>query len=255
MKIIVWNVNGIRACLKKGLLDFLKKENPDVFCVQETKAYRDQVELSDNEFGFDSSVWSEADKKGYSGTASFFKVPPLASKTKIGKSKFDTEGRFVISDLGDFLLYNIYFPNGAASDERHNFKMEFLEMLYKQIRKDLKNGKELVVVGDYNIAHSEIDIHDPVRLKNTSGFRLEEREWMTKFFDLGMTDVFRYLNPNKKDAYTWWSYRAGARERNKGWRIDYISVSSGLKDKVSSFKIHNETLGSDHCPISLKLNV
>ncbi|MEC9282444.1 MAG: exodeoxyribonuclease III [Bdellovibrionota bacterium] len=253
MKIISWNVNGIRACLKKGMLDFLETEKPDIFCVQETKAHREQVELTDIEFGFESSIWSEAQKKGYSGTASFFLEQPKSTEVIIGEDRFDTEGRFVVSDHGEFLLYNIYYPNGAASDERHFFKMDFLDMLYQHLKQKLSEGREIIVVGDYNIAHTKIDIHDPVRLNGTSGFKPEEREWMDRFFDLGFVDSFRHFHPKETDRYSWWSYRAGARERNKGWRIDYMSVSPGLVDRLKSADILKDVMGSDHCPLVLEL--
>lgn len=255
MKIVSWNVNGIRACLKKGLMDFLEMEEPDIFCVQETKAWREQVEMTDQEFGFEGSLWSEAQKKGYSGTATFYLDEPQNITDKIGSEKFDTEGRFVVSDHGDFVLFNIYFPNGAASDERHFFKMDFLEMLYLHMKDLIDKGREVVVVGDYNIAHTEIDIHDPKRLNGTSGFKPEERAWMDKWFSLGFVDTFRDKNQNSTDHYTWWSYRAGARERNKGWRIDYISVTAGLKDKVKVAEISKDVFGSDHCPIMIELDL
>jgi exodeoxyribonuclease-3 len=255
MRIVSWNVNGIRACLKKGLLDYIEAYEPDIFCVQETKAHREQVELTDQEFGFTVSYWSEAEKKGYSGTANFCLDEVVDATDKIGEPKFDTEGRFVISDHEDFLLYNIYFPNGAASEERHFYKMDFLEMLYQHMKKKLAEGREIIVVGDYNIAHKAVDIHDPVRLDGTSGFKPEEREWMDKWFALGFVDTFRLMYPDAKDAYSWWSYRAGARERNKGWRIDYISVSPGLVNKVKNVEIQSDVMGSDHCPLLIDLDI
>lgn len=254
MKIVSWNVNGIRACLKKGLLDYIEFEEPDILCLQETKAMREQVDLQDQEFGFETSTWSEAEKKGYSGTASFFLDEPIHTTDKIGESRFDTEGRFVVSEHDQFDLYNIYFPNGAASDERHWFKMDFLEMLYLHMKSKIESGREIIVVGDYNIAHTKIDIHDPVRLDGTSGFKPEERDWMDKWFSLGFVDTFRKFN-KEEDHYSWWSYRAGARERNKGWRIDYISVSSGLESKLKGAGIRKDILGSDHCPIYIELDL
>lgn len=253
MKIVSWNVNGIRACLNKGLLDFLSKQKIDIFCIQETKAHREQVSLEDKEFGFTESYWSEAEKKGYSGTATFVKKLSVPHKLKLGVKKFDNEGRFVITDHGEFVLYNIYFPNGAASDERHFFKMDFLEEINKHMKKQLKSGKEIILVGDYNIARTAIDIHAPKRLDGTSGFKPEEREWFQSFLDIGFTDTFRFKNPEKLDMYSWWSYRAGARERNKGWRIDYICVSEGLKSRIKKAEILTDIMGSDHCPILLEL--
>ena len=254
MRISTWNVNGIRACLNKGLLNFIQQERPDILCLQETKAQREQIELSDFDFGFPYATWSSAEKKGYSGTVTFSLREASRSECGIGEGRFDKEGRFVVSDFDDFLLYNIYFPNGAASEERHWYKMDFLAALYKELLRQKKKGREIIVVGDYNIAHKAIDIHDPVRLDGTSGFKPEERAWMDEFFAMGFIDCFRHFYPDQKDAYSWWSYRAGARQRNKGWRIDYISVTPGLKSRLSAVKMLPEWAGSDHCPIVLTIN-
>lgn len=253
MKIVSWNVNGIRACRKKGFDQFAQKINADLLCLQETKAHSEQVDLEPKKLKVKELYWSSAEKKGYSGTLSICKQEPLEVTKGIGIKKFDSEGRFVVTEFKDFLVYNIYFPNGAASEERHLYKMDFLKAMYKQTQKDLQKAKSLIVLGDYNIAHREEDIHDPVRLDGMSGFKPEEREWMDKYFALGMHDSFRLKHPKKKENYSWWSYRAGSRERNKGWRIDYISVSSDLKDRVKSARILTDVMGSDHCPILLEL--
>lgn len=253
MKIISWNVNGIRACLDKTLPDFILKQKADVFCVQETKAQNDQIEFPYQDYAYQEMLISSAEKKGYSGTLSLLKEKSKKTNYGIGISKFDNEGRFVISNVKGIDIYNIYFPNGAASPERHQYKMDFLSAIHKHLKNELKAGKDIVVLGDYNIAHTEIDIHDPKRLDGTSGFMPEERQWMDEFFDLGFVDSFRKMNPKKLDAYSWWSYRAGARQRNKGWRIDYISTSPSLEKSILRAEIMPEITGSDHCPILLEL--
>ncbi|MCB0348002.1 MAG: exodeoxyribonuclease III [Bdellovibrionales bacterium] len=253
MKIISWNVNGIRACINKGLIDFVEKESADIFCVQETKAHPSQVEVEPEDLDGVEAFWSTAEKKGYSGTLTVVKEPVRSVKHGVGITKFDSEGRFVITEHKDFSVYNIYFPNGAMGEDRHNYKMEFLETMYEHFKKRLANGDSIVVLGDYNIAHAAIDIHDPVRLDGESGFKPEERAWMDKFFSLGFVDTYRHMHPEQKDAYTWWSYRQMARPRNKGWRIDYISVSPDLVGRIQRADIMNEIEGSDHCPIVLEL--
>lgn len=253
MKIISWNVNGIRACLKKGLEDFVVEQGADVFCIQETKAHPEQVEITAEDLDGVEAYWSSAEKKGYSGTLTIVKEPVQNVEHGVGVHKFDNEGRFVITEHGDILVYNIYFPNGAMNEDRHQFKMEFLDYMYNHFKEQLAKGKSLVVLGDYNIAHKEIDIHDPIRLKNTSGFLPEEREWMDRFFELGFIDTYRHFYPDKKDMYSWWSYRSLARKNNRGWRIDYISVSPDLKDRLVSAEILNQQEGSDHCPLVLEL--
>jgi exodeoxyribonuclease-3 len=239
--------------MNKGLVDFVASEAADVFCVQETKAHPTQVELEAEDLDGVEAFWSTAEKKGYSGTLTVTKEPVRSVKHGIGIPKYDSEGRFVITEHKDFSLYNIYFPNGAMSETRHLYKMEFLETMYEHFKQRLARGDSLVVLGDYNIAHAAIDIHDPVRLDGESGFKPEERAWMDKFFALGFVDTFRHMNPTQKDAYTWWSYRQVSRPRNKGWRIDYISVSPDLKDRIRSAQILSQVHGSDHCPVVLDL--
>jgi len=253
MKIISWNVNGIRACVKKALPSFLEKEKPDIFCAQEVKSFKEQCEELWPGFSGLENDWNPAQRKGYSGVASFFKKSPKSIKEGIGDKKFDVEGRVQVMDLGDFYLINTYFPNGAASEDRHWFKMSFLDTAYEWLQ-DLDRKKPLILTGDINIAHREIDIHDPVRLDGTSGFKPEEREWMSKLLDAGFVDAYRHLYPEKKERYSWWSYRAGARQRNKGWRIDYFIVSDRLKDQIQEVKMLAQVSGSDHCPVVLELN-
>lgn len=253
MKIVSWNVNGIRACAKKGLIDFLHAEEPDIFCIQESKAHIDQVEPGLRELGYDYSYWSSATKKGYSGVVTFTLSEPKEVKRGWGIEKYELEGRIVWTAHEAFDLYNIYFPNGGAREERHLFKQEFLKDLSKHLKSELKKGKKIIVVGDYNVAHAAIDVHDPVRLSKVSGFLPEERAWMQDFLDLGFIDTFRHFHPDEKDRYSWWDYRTLARVSNRGWRIDYICVSENLKDQLKSADILDQVEGSDHCPIVLEL--
>lgn len=253
MKIVSWNVNGIRACAKKGLIDFLHAEEPDIFCVQETKAHIDQVEPDIRELGYDHSYWSSATKKGYSGVATFTLSEPGQIKIGWGIEKYELEGRIVWTEHEDFDLYNIYFPNGGAREERHLFKQEFLKDLSAHLKGEIKKGKKIIVVGDYNVAHTEIDVHDPVRLSKVSGFLPEERAWFSSFLELGFVDTFRHFHPNEKERYSWWDYRTLGRVSNRGWRIDYICVSENLRGQLKSADILDQVEGSDHCPVMLEL--
>jgi len=255
MKIISWNVNGIRACFKKGLLDFVKSENPDIFCVQETKGHIDQVDEGAKKLGKNHSYWSSAVRKGYSGVATFVDIEPDSIELGIGQPEYDSEGRFVITDHDTFLLYNIYFPNGGSGEIRHHFKQKFLKDLNAHLKQQIHRGREVVVVGDYNVAHKEVDIYDPVRLSKESGFLPEERAWFDSFLDLGFVDSFRHLHPDDKQIFSWWSYRELARISNRGWRIDYICLTRGLAGKLRSASVHNEIEGSDHCPVSIELDM
>ena len=256
MKIATWNVNGIRASFPKGLEDFVKKESPDILCLQETKSHPDQVDERIKKLGnYPFVQWSACGtKKGYSGTATFSKVPVLNFSTGIGIKKFDWEGRMVISEHKNFCLLNIYFPNGAMTIDRHNFKQEFLKRLpifLKELKK--KTKKELIIVGDYNVAYLDIDVFSPKTLGKTSGFLPEERQWFKDFLKSGYVDAFRHFYPDKEEAYSWWSFRENARRKNRGWRIDHICVTEPLKDYLKSIEIKQAQLGSDHCPIVLEL--
>jgi exodeoxyribonuclease-3 len=255
MKIVTWNVNGVRACYKKNLIQFVEMEKPDILCLQETKAHIDQVEENVRKLNYPFSYWYSAEKRGYSGVATYCRQEPKAIKLGIDIAEYDREGRVVITDFDKFLLYNIYFPNGGASEVRHEFKQKFLVDLNKHLKQVLKSGREIILVGDYNVAHKEIDVYDPVRLSKESGFLPEEREWFSSFLDLGFIDTFRYFRPNEKDRYSWWSYREFARLSNRGWRIDYICVSVGLKNKIVSADILDGIEGSDHCPVVLNLDL
>lgn len=254
MKIVTWNVNGIRAVHKKGFLDFMRTKNPDILCLQESKARPDQVppELL-NPFGT-KSFWSAAVKPGYSGTVTYVKTEPESVNYGIGIKKFDSEGRFVVTDHKEFLLYNVYFPNGGSGEERHNFKQEFLKKFTAHLREQMAAGREIILVGDYNIAHLEIDVFDPVRLSKESGFLPEERAWFSEFLKTGFTDCFRHFHSEEKHRYTWWSYLERGRLTNRGWRIDYICVTEGLKSRLKACEIWDDVEGSDHCPVMLELS-
>lgn len=249
MKIVTWNVNGIRASYKKGLSEFVQAESPDILCLQETKAHREQVEPDAQTLGYPFDFWSSATRKGYSGVATFCKKPPVAATKGWGFEAYDSEGRIVISDHGHFLLYNIYFPNGGSGEVRHNFKQGFLKDLAGHLKAVQDSGREIVLVGDYNVAYLEFDVHDPVRLKKESGFLPEEREWFQNFLKQGFTDTFRHFYPDEKNRYSWWSYRELARISNRGWRIDHICVTAGLLPFLKSAAILDQVQGSDHCPV------
>lgn len=249
MKIVSWNVNGIRAAGKKGLIEFIEAEEPDILCLQETKANIDQVEPQLQSLGYEHFHWSSAVRKGYSGVATFSIEKPIEVIKGYGREDYDSEGRFVISTFKDFELYNIYFPNGGSGETRHDFKQGFLKDLNLHLAEKLAAGKKIIVVGDYNVAHAEMDVHDPKRLSKISGFLPEEREWLTSFLQLGFVDTFRHFHPEAKDRYSWWSYRELARVNNRGWRIDYICISKNLLPALKSADILDEVEASDHCPV------
>jgi exodeoxyribonuclease-3 len=255
MKIISYNVNGIRAALKKGLADWLKQEDPDVFCIQESKIHESAVPMDVfTELGY-HQVWHSAEKKGYSGVATFSKKAPASFTKGMGMEKYDLEGRVLRTDFEGFSLLNCYFPSGSSSEERHQFKMEFLQDFRPYVEKFLAEKKKLIVLGDYNIVHLDYDIHNPDRRDKPSGFRPEERSWMDDWFNDLFVDTYRFLHPDEKDIYSWWSYRAGSRQRNKGWRIDYISVTPELKDSIVHFQHRKDDLHSDHCALILDLDL
>ena len=246
MKILSYNLNGIRAALKKGLVDFIKEQDADVVCFQETKCQEDQLDLKDfRDLGYEG-YWHSAEKKGYSGVLTLTKKKPNAIEIGINNELIDREGRVLRTDVDGWTIFNCYFPSGSSSEERHAFKLEFLKAFQPFIDEVKKENKNIIIVGDYNIVHTELDIHNPTRKDKPSGYRPEEREWMTSFFDSGFVDAYRHLNPEKIE-FSWWSYRAGSRDRNKGWRIDYISVSEEQKDKIKSFTHFKDNKQSDHC--------
>jgi exodeoxyribonuclease III len=252
MKIISYNVNGIRAALNKGLDQWLSTQDFDVLCIQETKASQDQVDLSELEKMGLQSAWHSAEKKGYSGVATFFRKLPDSISQGMGMPKYDMEGRVLRSDWGDVTLLNCYFPSGTSGEIRQAFKMEFLDDFFDYIQHLKKERPNLIVAGDYNIAHTEMDIHDPVGNKKSSGFLPEERDWMTRWFNNGFVDTFRQLHPSMVE-YSWWTYRAGARAKNKGWRIDYLTVSDPLKERIAAAGHFNDAVHSDHCPVFLEI--
>ncbi len=247
MKVITYNVNGIRSAIEKGLITWLMRERPDVLCIQETKAQPDQIpQWEFEELGYHCH-WFSAEKKGYSSVGLLSLKKPDAVFTGIGIDRYDAEGRLICADFGDVTVASIYHPSGTTGDERQAFKMEWLEDFYDYAQNLLESRPNLILSGDYNICHRPIDIHDPVRNANSSGFLPEEREWMEEFLNSGFTDAFRYFNKSPHN-YTWWSYRAGARKRNLGWRIDYNMVSNPLKSRLLNAGILSEVVHSDHCP-------
>ncbi|WP_185211385.1 exodeoxyribonuclease III [Sphingobacterium mizutaii] len=254
MKIITYNVNGIRAALKKGWLDWFKAESPDVICIQEIKATPDQVPelVLLEEMGYEH-YWYPAQKKGYSGTAIFTRITPNHIEYGCGHEDYDFEGRVIRADFDNASVMSVYFPSGTTGDVRQDFKYKFLDDFQLYSNDLLKEKPKLVVCGDFNICHRAIDIHNPKSNANSSGFLPAEREWMENFINSGYTDSFRHLNPDPHH-YTWWSYRAGARGRNLGWRIDYNMVSNDLKDSIKSSRILSQAVHSDHCPVELILD-
>ena len=255
MKIASYNVNGIRAAITKGLYQFLDEQLFDVVCFQETKAEKSQLNtLLPDEHGY-HEYWHSAQKKGYSGVATFTKLKPDHVVFGMENEKYDKEGRVLRLDFGDLSILNCYFPSGSSGEDRHEFKMQFLEDFGKWTSGLIKERPNLIVLGDYNIVHQGLDIHNPDRKDNPSGYRPEERAWMDMWLkEHGFVDSFRYLNPDKKE-YSWWSYRAGSRKKNLGWRIDYISVSAPLKDRLKKAALIPEAMQSDHCPVVIELDV
>jgi exodeoxyribonuclease III len=248
-KIVSYNVNGVRAALTKGLAEWLKEGDYDIVCIQEIKAEREQVDTTIfDELGFVHQYWHSAEKKGYSGTLTLSKKAATFVSKESGLSDYDREGRILRTDFDDITLFNCYFPSGTSGDERQDFKINFLNDFQKFILDLQKERPNIIVVGDYNIAHHEIDIHDPKGNKNSTGFLPEERAWMTQWFESGFTDAYRVLNEGVVQ-YSWWSYRANARANNKGWRIDYQSVSNSISSKIKASTQLKDALHSDHCPV------
>lgn len=252
MKILSWNVNGIRAVLKKGFLEWLDAERPDVLCIQETKLQADQIpdELL-SPFGY-NVFWSHAEKKGYSGVAVFVRTSEPKFRDGFGDPKFDSEGRTIIADFGDFVLLNCYFPNGGMGPERLKYKLEFYDVLLKFVDNLRQSGRHVVITGDFNTAHNEIDLAHPESNRKRSGFMDIEREWVDKYVESGLVDTFRELHPDKV-AYSWWDYRTGARARDIGWRIDYFMVDEPFMERISAAFILPDVMGSDHCPVGIEL--
>ena len=253
MKIVSYNVNGIRAAIRKGFLSWLAEENPDMVCLQEVKASLDQIDTNDFTVLGYHVYWMDAtSKKGYSGVAILTKQEPRHVEYGCGYDIYDREGRVIRADFDMFSLVSVYMPSGTMGDERQRFKMQWLDDFYQYVD-HLKQDKErLIISGDYNICHRAIDIHDPVRNKNSSGFLPEEREWISRFIESGFVDTFRHFN-DKPGQYSWWSYRAGARSKNLGWRIDYHMATDNLKEHLTGAAILPSVMHSDHCPVVLTL--
>lgn len=247
MKLISWNVNGIRACVTKGFLDFFKEVDADIFCLQETKLQEGQINLDLEGY---HQYWNYAEKKGYSGTAIFTKAEPLSVSYGIDIEEHDKEGRVITLEFEDFYMITVYTPNSKQALERLEYRMKW-EDDFRAYLKNLETKKPVIVCGDLNVAHKEIDLKNPKNNIKNAGFTTEEREKFTELINAGFIDTYRYFHPDTEGVYSWWSYRFNARKNNAGWRIDYFCVSDALKDRLVSADIHMEILGSDHCPVEL----
>lgn len=253
LKIISWNVNGIRAVVRKGFLDWLDQEQPDILGVQETKAHPDQLDEALKSHGQYYSFWSSSEvRKGYSGVAIFTKEKPITTSTGFGIEKFDQEGRVVMAEYEHFVLFNVYFPNGKKNMDRLQYKLEFYEFFLKHIEQWRHKGKQIIFCGDVNTAHRPIDLARPQANENVSGFLPIEREWIDRLLEHGYLDTLREFNPNP-ELYTWWDLKTRARERNVGWRIDYFFIQSQLKKFLKNAYIMPDVMGSDHCPVAIEM--
>ena len=251
MKLISWNVNGIRACLNKGFSEFFNNIDADAFCIQETKCQPDQIQL---EFDGYKSYWNSAEKKGYSGTAIFVKKEPISVKYGIGKEEHDKEGRVITLEYEKYFLVTIYTPNSKRELERLEYRMEWEDEIRKYLI-SLDKIKPVIMCGDLNVAHKEIDLKNPKTNRRNAGFTDEERGKMTELLNDGFTDSFRYLYPEKEEMYSWWSYMGHAREKNVGWRIDYFIISKSIEKNIEQASIYSDIYGSDHCPVGLEINL
>ena len=254
MDIFSWNVNGIRAVKRKGFLDWIEDENPDILALQEIRIQEDQITKKLTDINDYYSYFNYGEKKGYSGVAIYSKIEPNKVETGLGIDRFDQEGRVIRAFYDDFVFMGIYFPNGKRSKERLNYKLDFYDKVLDYAMDLREEGHSLIISGDYNTAHHAIDLINPEQNKNVSGFLPVERKWLDKLIDHGFVDTFRHFHPDE-EKYSWWSYRTRARERNAGWRIDYHFVTEDLIDKVEKAAIHDDVMGSDHCPISITLDL
>ena len=254
INIISWNVNGIRAVQNKGFMDWFANHKGNIICLQETKAQPDQIVDSIKNIKGYMSYWFSAEKKGYSSVAIYSDIEPIHIKNGFDNPEFDKEGRVIIAEYENFVLANVYFPNGGRGPERVKYKLDFYNDLFFYLEKNFRDRKGIIVVGDYNTAHKEIDLARPKENTKNSGFLPEERDWIDRIINLGYVDIFRKFN-NKPEQYTYWDQITRSRERNVGWRIDYFMVSEDLAGKVKEAKIYPEVTGSDHCPISIKLEI
>lgn len=250
MKLVSWNVNGLRACVKKGFMEYFQDVDADIFSIQETKLQDGQIDLDLEGY---EQYWNYAVKKGYSGTAVFTKKTPLSVTYGIGIEEHDQEGRVITLEFEDFYLVNVYTPNSQRGLTRLDYRMNW-EDDFRDYLLQLDAHKPTIICGDLNVAHKEIDLKNPKTNRKNAGFTDEERQKMTELLEAGFVDSFRYLYPDKEDAYTWWSYITRARDRNVGWRIDYFIVSERFKDRIEDAEIHSDILGSDHCPVALKIS-
>lgn len=251
MKLISWNVNGLRACVKKGFLDYFNDMNADIFCVQETKLQKGQIDLDLDGY---KQYWNYAVKKGYSGTAVFTKSEPLSVKYGLGIEEHDQEGRVITLEFEKFYLVNVYTPNSQRKLARLDYRMTW-EDAFRSYLMELNSVKPVILCGDLNVAHNEIDLKNPSSNRKNAGFSDEERGKMTQLLKSNFIDTFRYFYPDKEETYTWWSYMRKARERNSGWRIDYFIVSEGLEESLVDAEIHSDVMGSDHCPVVLEIDM
>ncbi|PIE90215.1 MAG: exodeoxyribonuclease III [Acidobacteria bacterium] len=253
MKLLSWNVNGIRAAGKKGLWDWFASQQADIVAFQETKAQPSQLDEEVLQPKGYQSYWHSAEKRGYSGVATYTKRQPVKVHTGLDVEEFDREGRSLTLEFDNFVHVNAYFPNSQRNGARLDYKLRFCHAMMSYLKDWVDQGKNVILCGDYNIAHKEIDLKNPKTNQKNAGFLPEERAWMTEFTSQGFTDVFRQWHPNEPDHYTWWSYRPGVRDRNIGWRIDYHCVNNSFADRVKSVGHQSSTMGSDHCPIYLEL--
>ena len=249
-----WNVNGIRACAKKGFREWLLKTSPDILAIQEIKAVPEQLDDDLLNINGYQSYWFSAKRKGYSGVALYCKKEPIELEP-LGIDDFDSEGRTVIAHYPAFTLINCYFPNSQGEGKRLDYKLTFCDAILEKCNSLVDKGKNIVLCGDYNIAHTAIDLKNPKTNEKNAGYLPQEREWMSTFLSAGYTDTFRKFHPDEPGHYSWWSYRFQARERNIGWRIDYHCVNNRFADKITEVKIHKDVMGSDHCPVSVILDV
>ena len=252
MKIISWNVNGLRAAVKKDFIGYLKTENPDIIGLQETKLQEEQIPIEILELEGYYKYWNSAERKGYSGVAIFSKTEPIKVSYDMGIERFDKEGRFILTEFDNFQLINCYFPNGQKDDERLQYKLDFYDRMLEIMDEIVKSGKNVIVCGDYNTAHKEIDLKNPVPNSKVSGFLPIERAWIDKLIDHGYVDTFREF-VQEPHQYSWWSYRFNARKNNAGWRIDYFFVNKDFMPQVKDAFIQQDVLGSDHCPIGIEI--
>lgn len=250
-KFISWNVNGIRACVQKGFMDSFKELDADIFCLQETKLQAGQIELDLPGY---HQYWNYAEKKGYSGTAIFTKEEPISVFIGLDVPRHDTEGRVITLEFPDFYFVTCYTPNAQDGLKRIDYRMDW-EDCFREYLVSLDKTKPVIICGDLNVAHNEIDLKNPKSNRGNAGFSDEERGKFSQLLDAGFTDSFRYLYPDTEGAYSWWSYRFKAREKNAGWRIDYFVVSSSIKEKIAGASIHSEIFGSDHCPVELLIDL